>query len=143
MLAGLEAANGVLGVHAVGQHDVNDVDVGIVLQLVVVLVAVDILRVDAITRPELGGLFGMSGNEGDRLGMLAQGKRRKDLVDGERTESDDRIAELLARRIGHAQLRRRRLQQPGRKAGGRNTLSNTREKAPPSEFVIRHGITSL
>ncbi len=143
MLAGLEAANGVFGVHAVGQHDVNDVDVGIVLQLVVGLVAVDVLRVDAITRAELGGLFGMPGNERDGLGMLAQGKRRKDLVDGERAESDDRVAELLAWGIGHAQLRRCRPQQSGRKAGSRNTLSYAREKAPPSELVIRHGITSL
>jgi hypothetical protein len=47
VLAGLGGADDVFRVHAVGQHDVDDVDLVVVLDLVERVVVVDVLFVDA------------------------------------------------------------------------------------------------
>ncbi len=57
MLAGLESADGVLSVHAVGQHDIDDVHLGIVFDGIVILVVVDILRAHAISQSQLVGFI--------------------------------------------------------------------------------------
>ena len=70
VLAGLERADGVLGVHAVGQHDVDDVDVRVVRQAVVVVVGVDVLRVDAVHLRQVPGLLRPPAHEAHQLALL-------------------------------------------------------------------------
>jgi hypothetical protein len=93
MLAGLEGADRVLGVHRVGEHDVNDVDLRVVLECVVVLVVVDVLRVESVLFDDRRRLLGgVAADEGDELRVLALGEAGDDLVFREAANADDAVA---------------------------------------------------
>src|SRR6266700_7024803 len=109
MLARLVSANVVFGVHAIGQHDINDVNVRVVFDRVVILVVVNIFRADTVALRELVGFVGMAAHQSDDFRLLALGERGKNLVDGETSEANNGPAQLLAGRIGYAELRGSRL----------------------------------
>ena len=67
MFARLMSANGVLGVHSVGEHDVNNVDLRIVLDRVVVLIVVDILRVHSVAQSQFVRFVGMAADQSHHL----------------------------------------------------------------------------
>ena len=95
VLAGLERADRVLGVHAVGQHDVDGLDVRVVGDLVEVLVVVDVLRIDAVDLREPRRLLRAAADEGDDLRLLALREGREDLVGGQPADPDERPSHLL------------------------------------------------
>lgn len=104
MLARLEPANGVLGVHAVRENDIDDVYIRIVLDRVVVLVVINVLWIHGVAQRELVGFVRVAAYEGRDLRFLAFRKGWKDLMDGEVTEADDGPAEFLAGRVGSDHL---------------------------------------
>ena len=60
--------------HAVGQNDVNNVDFGIVLDGVVILVVVDVFGAYAVTHGQLIGFVRMAAYKCHDLGFLAFGE---------------------------------------------------------------------
>ena len=69
MLAGLGGADGVLGVHGVGQRDVDGVDGGVVRDLVEVFVAVDGVGGDAVFGGDAVGFVAMAADQAGDLGV--------------------------------------------------------------------------
>ena len=134
MLAGLVPANRVLGMHAVGQHDVDDVDFRIVLERVVVLIVVDILRVHAVAQRQLVRLVGMAADQGHHLRLLALRERGQDLVDRQTAQADNRPSQFLARRIGDL-LRGGVLQKRSGEIGRCQTLPNFADESAASDFL--------
>ncbi len=145
VLARLMPADGVLGVHPVGQDDVDDVDLGVVLEGVVVLIVVDALFLDAVAQGELARLVRMAADQRDHPGLLAPGERGQDLVDGEAAEADDGPSHLLARRLGDL-LRRSAGRERPESARRGQTLARFRQEPPARDvFVacIGHGHNSF
>ena len=133
MLTGLEPTNRVLGMHPVGQHDVNDVNFRIVPDRVVVLIVVNIFRAHAVTERQFAGFVGVAADQGHHLRLLAFRKRRQDLVDGQTAQSDNRPSRFLSWRIRHLQRVSAFQERPG-KIGYRQTLSNFGDEPPASNF---------
>ncbi len=94
MFPGLGGADGVFGVHAVGEDDVDDVDVGIVFDGVIVVVVVNIFGIDAIFGGLGLGFFGVTADEGDGTAEFGFGEGGEDLVHAERADADDGEAEF-------------------------------------------------
>ncbi len=94
VLAGLGGADGVLGVHGVGQRDVDGVDGGIVRNLVEVFVVVDGTGGNVVLGRDAIGLVAMTADErGDlRVGGVARAGHE---VTGDAAEADDGVAGLL------------------------------------------------
>jgi hypothetical protein len=105
MLARLERADRIFGMHAVGQHDIDQVDVGIVRDPVIVAIVVAVRPGDAILRAELLELGRRAAHQPTQLGKGAVLHARHDLVGRVIAQPHDRIAELApALRPGrHAQ----------------------------------------
>ena len=89
MLSGLQSANRVFGVHAVGQNDIDNVDFRVVLERFVVVVVVDVLGTDAIALRQFVGFVAVAAYEGNHLRFFAFRKSRQDLIDGETAQADD------------------------------------------------------
>jgi hypothetical protein len=111
VLAGLERADRVLRVHAVRQNNVDDVDGRVAGEALVVVVVVDVLRVDAVHLRELLRLLGPAADEPHELRPLASRKRRHQLIDREVPEPDQREPDLLPGRlrqldVGHLRVGR-------------------------------------
>jgi hypothetical protein len=70
VLAGLEGADGVLGVHGVGQHHVHDVNVLVIDQPVVGFVVVHVLVGNVVLAFPLGGLGGRTRHQAGELAEL-------------------------------------------------------------------------
>src|SRR6266480_7231449 len=105
MLACLVAAHSVFGMHAVGQHDINDVNVRVVFDRIVILVVVDVLLADAVTKRELVGFIGMTAYQCNDFRLLTLSERGKYLIDRETTQADDGPPQLVARRVRDSELR--------------------------------------
>ena len=103
MLASLVPPNRIFGVHAIGENDVDDVDFGVVANIVVVLIVVNVLRVDSVLQCKSVCFVGMAANQSNHFGFLALGKCGQDLVDGERAETDNGPPHFLARGDGRIQ----------------------------------------
>src|SRR5208337_719293 len=67
VLAGFGGADGVLGVHGVGQRDVDGVDGGVVRDFVEVFVVVNGAGRDAVLGGDAVGLVAMAADEGGGL----------------------------------------------------------------------------
>ena len=93
----LAAADRVLGVHAIGENDVDDVDVGVFGDVVVVVIGVDIFGIDAALAGEGAVLIRMAGDQGDRLAIFGLHDAGEDLALGEGADADDGEAELFGR----------------------------------------------
>ena len=135
MLAGLKSAHRVLGVHAVGQHDVNHIHIGIVFDRIVILIVVNVLFIDFISQRELVGFVRMSADESDDFGLLAFGERGENLIDRQTAQADDGPSELLARRIGNMKLGGCGFQQAFEGAGCEQALSGLLHEIAAGEFV--------
>ena len=109
MFAGLVRADRVFGVHRVGQHDIDDVDVRIVADPVIGLVAVPVRLGDAVLGAVFLQLGGGAAHQRLEFGELAVLEIGEDLLGGVIAEADHRIAELAlggclhrsAERTGH------------------------------------------
>src|SRR5271170_3061457 len=136
VFAGLEPADGVLGVHAVGQDDVDDVDFRIVFDRVIVLVVVNVLKVDAVAHRELFGFIRMAADKGNQPGLFAFREGRENFVHGETAEAHDGPAQLFSWRLGD----RRSLlggcvfQEGSRCTGGRQAFADFAEKSATRNF---------
>ena len=94
VLAGLCGADGVFGVHGVGQRHVDRVHVGVVRDLVEVLVVIDRSGGHAVVRGDAVGFVAMAANQsGDpRVGGETGGGQE---VVGDSAEADDGVVGLL------------------------------------------------
>ena len=105
VLAGLVRAHRVLGMHAVGQHDVHDVDVGVVLHPVVRVVAVEAGLRHAVRGRQRLRLGRVAAHQRRHPRMSAVRERRQDLVDRQTAEADDGKPQLLLGRPWQTRLR--------------------------------------
>ena len=127
--------------HAVRQHDVNDVNLGIVFDRIVVVVVVDILRVHVVTSRQFVGFVAMAADQGDDFRLVTLRERGQDLVDRETAQPDHCPAHLFARRIGYLQLRRRAPQKGSGNICCNNAAADAGQKSPAGNLVlnrIRH-----
>jgi hypothetical protein len=97
-LPALGGADGVLGVHAIGQGDVDGVDGGVGGDAVEVLVAVDGAGGDAVLCGDALGLVAMAADEGGDFGLLG-GARAIEKMLGDAAEADDGIADAAGVRF--------------------------------------------
>ena len=95
VLAGFGGAEGVFGVHGVGQGDVDGIDFVIVSKAVHILVVVDIGFGDAVLGGDAGGFVGMAGDERGDFGV-AGGLDGAHEVVGDAAEADDGVADFAA-----------------------------------------------
>jgi hypothetical protein len=89
VLAGAGGANGEFAMHGIGQHDIHDVDVGIIGDAVEVLVIIDVLARDIVlVGPDLllGGSARDNTGEATLLCFLQSGR---DLVGAQAAEADE------------------------------------------------------
>src|SRR6202022_3090573 len=89
MLARLEPTDGVLGMHPVGQNDIDDVNLGIVLDRIVALVVIDVFGVHGVAQGELVGFVAMTAYQSNYFAFLALGKSWQDLADCQASEADN------------------------------------------------------
>jgi hypothetical protein len=108
VLAGLGAANGVLGVHAVGKDDVDYIDIGVRGDLVVVLVVVDVLLGNAVDPGKVVGLIRVTTHQPREARELRFGERRHHLADGEGAYADNSVSKWLRSAFVSNLLRRTR-----------------------------------
>ena len=79
VLTGLSGADRVLGMHAVGQHDVDDVDVGVVFDAVEGVIAVDVLLRNAVLLGPLTCLLRAAADEPGEAAVLCLLKSWREL----------------------------------------------------------------
>jgi len=94
VLAGLGGADGVLGVHGVGERDVDGIDSGVVRDLVERFVAVDGTGWDVVLGGDLLGLVAMAADEGSDLGVGGVACAGHEVA-GDPAEADDGVAGFL------------------------------------------------
>ena len=93
VLAGLGGADGVLGVHGVGQRDVDGVDGGVARDLVEVFVVVDGAGGDAVLGGDAVGLVAMAADQaGD--GGVGGGEGAAHEMVGDAAQADDGVADF-------------------------------------------------
>ena len=98
VLARLGPAHGVLGVHPVGQDDVNDIHVLVVAQVVVGFVIVDARFGETILPGDFAAFVHVAADEGGETRFLAGDDGRKNLVQCEVSQADHGVAHPLAGR---------------------------------------------
>ncbi len=143
MFARLQAAHGVLSMHAIGEHNVDDVDFGIILDGIIVLVGVDVFRIYSVAERQFVSFVGMAAYQGYHLRLLALCEGRQYLMNGEAPQPDDRPTQLLAGGVGHNELRLSRLQQSARNIRCNQALSHLGDEASTRNLPAirtRHGI---
>ncbi len=93
VLAGLGGADGVLGVHGVGQGDVDGVDGGVVGDFVEVFVVVDGAGGDAVLGGDAGGFVAMAADKRGDLGVGGELDAGHEVA-GDAAETDDGVADF-------------------------------------------------
>jgi len=142
MLACLESAGRIFGVHSVWQNDIDDVNFRIVPNRVVILIVVNVLRVHAITQCQLVRLVGMTADQGHHLRLFTFRESGQDLIDRETAQANNCPAQLLSRRIRDLHFCRRALQEGPGKIGCYQTLAHPCDESAASDFFgrrTRHG----
>src|ERR1051325_2668010 len=104
MLAGLQSTDGVFGMHAIWKDDVNNIDFGVFLDGVIVLVVVNASWIYAVTHGQLVGFVRMAAYKRHDLRFLAFGESGQNLVDREAAQSNNSPSKFLARGIGDDKL---------------------------------------
>jgi hypothetical protein len=99
VLAGFGGADGVLGVHVVGERDVDGVDGLVVADFVHVFVAVDGGCGDAVLGGDFGGFVGMAADEAGDGGVRTLLDAAHEVV-GDAAETDDAVAGFLGGGLG-------------------------------------------
>ena len=94
-LPALAAAQGELGVHAVGQDDVDDLDGRVLRELVEGGVVVEAGVGNAILRSHFASFVAVSADQRDGLAVFALAHGRQDLPKREAAEADHRKAGAL------------------------------------------------
>ena len=93
MLAGLGGADGVLGMHGVGQGDIDGIDGGVVGDLVEVVVVIDGVGRDVVLGGDAGCFFGMTADQRGDARVGGEQDAGKE-VSGDLAETDDGVADL-------------------------------------------------
>ncbi len=116
VLAGFGGADGVLGVHGVGQGDVDRVDGGVAGDLVEVFVVVDGGCGDAVLGGDAVGLVAMAADQaGD--GGVGGGKHAAQEVVCDAAEADDGVSDFARGGLGVESGREARGERKGAEAG--------------------------
>ena len=84
-LPSLRTADGVLGVHPIGQNDVDHIDLVVGRDFVVRAVVVDVSRIDAVLLFPTLRFLGRAGDDAFQLGVFRLLQGRSDLVCRQRT----------------------------------------------------------
>jgi hypothetical protein len=136
VLSGLERADGVLGVQADGEDDVDAVDLGIVRDAVEVRVIVE--PADPEARAEVLLLGRAAGDEGGHSRVPGIDEAGDRFADREVAEADDRPAQLLARPIGQQEIARERRAVRLLAGGTRRPERERRQRAGGEQPSARH-----
>jgi len=100
MLACLGTPNGELVVLRVGQHDVNHLHLGVVLELVVVGIRVAAAGLNAVLLSGFSHFIGVAAHQGHRLAVLGLAEGGQNLGEREVAQAHDGVAHALVGRIG-------------------------------------------
>ncbi len=133
MFSRAQAADGEVRVHRIRQDDVDYLDLRILREPLVSVVAVDRVRADAVSLRDLPRLVRVPAHECDRLRKPRLAKGRHHFFERELSETDDRPADLAWRGFGEGQLRRllvRRCQRDGFAGGSDRLISGRGDESP-------------
>ena len=97
VFTGIGSANRKMRVQTVRHHDVNDIDIGILRDLVEVVVVVDVLVLDPVFVLPHRNLFRAAGDNASQLGDLSLLQRRREMVGRVIPEADQSHAQATSR----------------------------------------------